>query len=251
MVAALIKRVVRSSVRYFGLELSRYCPQADKWLAQKALLQAQHAPIILDIGANVGQTLEAYKALFPESEIHSVEPFPDSFLALQQVASRYSGTHIYQLAMAEQPGEHALYVNQVYHATNSLLPRPASGHCYYPEGARLDDRITVKTNTLDLLAQQTGLGYIDILKMDIQGGELAALRGATGLLEKQSIGLIITEVMFVPHYEGGAMFNEIHDFMLQMDYSLFGIYDLHYAENGQIRYADAIFISRDLRSRLK
>jgi len=232
------------------LELSRYCPQADKWLAQKRLLVDVPAPVILDVGANIGQTLEAYKALFPEGKVHSFEPFPDSFRKLQQLASRFNRVQTHQLAMADKAGTSTLHVNSVYHATNSLLPRPSSGYRYYPEVAQLEETITVNTDTLDLFAQRSSLGSIDVLKMDIQGGELAALRGAARLLEGQAVGAIVTEVMFVPHYEGGALFHEIHEFLRERDYSLFGIYDWHYAENGQIRFADAIFINRDVRRRL-
>lgn len=246
-----LRRSIRSLFRSFGIELSRYRPQTDKWLAQKGLLSNIATPIILDIGANIGQTLEAYKELFPNSEVHSFEPFPDSFHALEQVASRHTRAYAHQLAMAAEPGERTFYINTVYHATNSLLPRPSSGHRYYPEGAALNETIIVKANTLDSFCGESGLSHIDVLKMDIQGGELAALRGGVRMLDEQAVGLIITEVMFVPHYEGGVLFHEIHDFLHEKGYSLFGIYDPHYADNGQMRYADAIFINRNLRSRLK
>ena len=245
-----LRRAIRTLFHSVGLELDRYDSHRNKWLAQRNLLGGKPSPIILDVGANVGQTVESYKALFPQAEIHSFEPFPDSYCKLQNLASRHNKVHTYPLAIADKTGESRLYVNAIYHATNSLLPRPSSGHRYYPEGAELNESITVVKDTLDAFFERSGLSHIDILKMDIQGGELAALYGAEKLLAAQTIGLIMTEVMFIPHYEGGAMFHEIHQFLLSKGYSLFGIYDIHYAENGQIRFADAIYVSSDLRAEL-
>ena len=41
-------------------------------------------PIILDIGANVGQTIIKYQKLFPKAEIHSFEPIPEVFENLKK-----------------------------------------------------------------------------------------------------------------------------------------------------------------------
>lgn len=251
MSTSQIKQSIRALFRLLDIELSRYRPQTDKWLAQKKLLYGTPTPVIFDVGANIGQTLEAYMDIFPDGEIHCFEPFPDSFCALQQAAARHPHAHVYPLAISDSIGDRTFYVNTTYHATNSLLPRPTSGMRYYPEGARLDEMINVRSDTLDAFVQRSRIARIDILKMDIQGGELSALRGASQLLDNQTIRLIMTEIMFVPHYEGGALFHEINDLLLGKGYSLFGIYDLHYAENGQLRFADAIYINGDMRYALK
>ena len=57
---------------------SHYCGQVDKSdLNQitKILIQNPE-PIIFDVGANKGQSIERYKKLFSKSEIHSFEPNP-------------------------------------------------------------------------------------------------------------------------------------------------------------------------------
>jgi FkbM family methyltransferase len=246
------KRVLRSVFLSLGLDLNRYHPETDKWLAQKKLLEDVEAPVILDVGANVGQTLEAYKSLFPEAEVHCFEPYPDSYRTLQELASQFSRTQTHKLAVAERAGESTFYINPVFHPTNSLLPRPASGRQYYPTGAELEKTISVKTDTLDAIVRRLNLSRVNVLKMDIQGAELSALQGAESLLGEGAIDLIMLEIMFVPHYEGGALFHELHEFLRLKSYSLFGIYDAHFDDmNWQMRFADAIFISQDLRVRLK
>jgi hypothetical protein len=83
--------------------------------------------------------------------------------------------------------------------------------------------------------------------MDIQGGELSALKGATTLLLESLIDIIFTEVMFVPHYEGAPLFCEICEFLAHYDYTLYDVFSISRARDGQIRHGDAIFVSRRVR----
>ena len=107
--------------------------------------------------------------------------------------------------------------------------------------------LEVATISLDSFVGAQQLGAVDILKFDIQGGELMALQGATGLLRSGKTALIYTEVFFVPHYEGAPVFHDISALLAGFGYSLFDLYDLHRAGNGQIRYADALFVSSAIR----
>jgi FkbM family methyltransferase len=47
--------------------------------------------------------------------------------------------------------------------------------------------------TLDSIARHFGVTMIDVLKIDVEGYELKALRGAVGLLEQQRVGAIVLE----------------------------------------------------------
>ena len=50
------------------------------------------------------------------------------------------------------------------------------------------------------------------------------------------------------HYENAPLFHDISSFLSKYGYSLFDIYDLYRAKNGQIRYGDALFVSESVRS---
>jgi len=89
-----------------------------------------------------------------------------------------------------------------------------------------------------------------LLKFDIQGGELDALYGAKNILTSNKPLLIYTEIMFVSLYENNPLFYQIWDFLLNYGYSLFNIYDLHTAKNGQLKYGNAIFVSDILRENI-
>jgi hypothetical protein len=133
-------------------------------------------------------------------------------------------------------------------ATNSLLPRPRNLKRYYPQNAETVGQVEVETTTLDTFCKHSAISKIDILKMDIQGGELLALQGATDLLSESLVDLIYTEVIFVPHYEGGPLFHELSGFLSRYDYSLFDLFLIKHGNNGQLRHGDAIFVSNKMRA---
>ncbi|MGH7943959.1 MAG: FkbM family methyltransferase [Opitutaceae bacterium] len=58
---------------------------------------------------------------------------------------------------------------------------------YWDGFAEAVTTVDVPTTTLDCFVP-SGMDRLDILKMDIQGGELAALKGAAGLLSRQRSG---------------------------------------------------------------
>lgn len=222
--------------------------QTDAFEVQRRLMAklARTEPTIFDVGANKGQTTKRYRALFPDSEIYSFEPFPQCVAELQAMFSGDHRVHIVPKAVARQKGVATFYVNH-FDATNSLLPRPADARRYYPRSAGYKESIEVDVTSLDAFVEAADVPAVDILKFDIQGGELEALRGAERVLRSGATALIYTEMMFIPHYEGAPLFHEIWSFLRKFGYSLFDIYDLHRARNGQLRYGDALFVSESVR----
>jgi hypothetical protein len=59
-----------------------------------------------------------------------------------------------------------------------------------------------------------------LLKLDVQGFELEALRGAERVLA--SVDTVLTECSFVPFYSGQALFDEVRDFLHERGFRLVG-----------------------------
>lgn len=95
-------------------------------------------------------------------------------------------------------------------------------------------------------------GGLDVIKLDIQGAELDALRGGEGIIRKGVLAVII-EVAFVQIYENAPLFSDIDVFMRNLGFSLFDI-DLrrwqrrHLAKTfdrlrvGQVTWADVLYM---------
>jgi hypothetical protein len=153
------------------------------------------------------------------------------------------------MAVSDYVGKTKLYVNADL-TCNSFFPRPACGPRYYPEKAENIGEIIVDMTTIDHFCNQANIERIDILKLDIEGAEIKALSGACDILSKHAVYLIYTEVMFVSHYEGGCMFGELGGFLEKYGYTLFNLYNLKRAKNGQLRWGNAIFLSPQARARI-
>ena len=104
--------------------------------------------------------------------------------------------------------------------------------------------------TLDSYCEKLNIKNIDIVKLDIQGGELKALTGAEKLLKNKSILLIYTEVWYYPNYEKIPLLNQLWSCLSLFDYTLFNIYNNINATDGPLSQGDAIFISPEIRGRL-
>jgi FkbM family methyltransferase len=87
---------------------------------------------------------------------------------------------------------------------------------------------------------------IDLMKIDVQGAELAVFRGAQDTLRKAR--MIWTEVSFRPIYEGSASFSDIHSYLNQSDFILLWISPGFRGEANELLEGDALFAKRNWES---
>lgn len=226
------------------------CPPGyDAYQDQSLLMGAADVGVILDVGANVGNTVERYYFGYSGARVHAFEPDPVTHETLAQRFAEHPRVTTHCVAVADAPVVQNFYVNKDK-STSSLLPRPSAGRRYFNQQGVLDEAIEVQAITLDGFCADNNIDHIDILKLDIQGGEVKALLGAQGLLSLQKVDVIYTEVQFIPLYEGAPLFHQLCEFLEGFGYALYGLYDLVIAENGQLRFADAIFIPPVVRERV-
>jgi FkbM family methyltransferase len=245
-----LQRLFRDVARRAGFDLRRYRPLVgDAYLAQKHLLRTMRCRTVFDVGAFQGDATSRYAELFPDAEIYAFEPYPPSYEALEAMYSNTPRIHLVNAAVSSRPGEATFYVNGVA-STNSLLPRPSAGRRYFSPEAVTRSTISVPTISIDEFRAKHNVPVPDILKLDIQGMELEALRGAEQTLNsgRGGVSLVFSEVTFVPHYEKGVLFDELSSYLRKRGFTLFNIYEMHSANVGQLRFGDAIFIADRLRS---
>ncbi len=204
------------------------------------------SPVIFDVGANRGQTARRYCKHFPESKLYCFEPFPETVNSLRQEVNHLSNVTVVPMAVSSTSGRREFFVNGS-HATNSLLPRNTNGRRYFPSEADFKLMIEVDVTSIDEFMIEQDIKHIDILKFDIQGGELMALQGAMKALQNRAISVIYTEIFFVHHYQDSPLFHNLWQHLDQFQYSLFDIYHLRRAKNGQLRFGDALFVSPQVR----
>ncbi len=250
----VLKNSIKKFISLLGYEVrnANYHLKRSAYNTQFEILSKYNSSescIILDIGAFDGKTALAYQKLFPTAAIYSFEPYSLSYNQLVKTVKGFDNIKTYKSAVAEKSGKLNLNTNKSS-ATNSLL---SSGKI----DSEIDKLISTEGNELvdviciDEFAESQKLNKIDILKLDIQGGELAALMGAKKMLEKQSINLIYIEVEFVEIYKNQPLFHNIVDYLAHYKYRLFNVYNLHSNNNGQLLWADAIFIHEKVEQEIK
>lgn len=207
---------------------------------QKELLGGK-ADIIFDVGANYGNIIKEYKKYFPGATIYAFEPFPEVFRHLKELSDNLENVHAFDRAVTDKSGSRIFYVNE--HAdTNSLYKSQEIG-ISSDEMAKNKSSMEVPATSIDDFCAQNNIDRIDILKMDIQGGELDALKGAASLLHKKKIALVYAEAFFVPQYQDQPLFQDIMVYLDKMGYQLQDIYNPFYGK-GSLVWCDAIFLPR-------
>ena len=243
-----MKRIINKYLRKFGVELHGlgYLQSLakgeftkDAFEVQKDLSTGKNIRTIFDVGANRGDVTGRYRELFPDAVIYAFEPFPLSFETLRDRYGRFASVRCEPVGLSDKEETRQFYVNRNVD-TNSLL-KPAKTGLSSDAQVANESVIDIRTTTIDIYCKANNIAQIDILKLDIQGGELAALKGAAGLLAEKRIGLIYSEVYFLEQYEAHPLFHEISRFLHSHGYYLQDIYSPIYGA-GSLAWADAIFL---------
>lgn len=240
---------LKNNIKYILRSFFNYDPSLRKitipedYKDQEKIL-GKSVNVIFDVGANVGQTSFKYRKLFPHAIIHSFEPFPPVFEKYLLAISGDKHIKPNQLALSKNAGTSTFFTNKNNY-TNSLLPVEASHK--NDENFAPDTEIKVTTSTLDLYCKANHIEHIDILKMDVQGGELMVLQGAENMLKEGKVDLIYTEITTSPFYENQPTFETIRSFLEKYGFKVFRSYDDGVPTKNLTAEGDVIFIRKDLR----
>lgn len=197
----------------------------------KNLQRRGFAPnIVIDGGANVGKFSLMTSGLFPESQYHLIEPQESCHPVLEPIAkSRGWQVHPYALGSGEV-GSLAI----------SRTDRPSTG-AYIHESAS-DVTTMVNAATLDsLFGGKIYSSNRVLLKLDLQGYELHALRGAAEILPQ--VEVIISEVSFFSQtYEPSIL--DLIQFLGGFGFVLYDVASISgRSRDNRARQGDFVFLS--------
>ena len=173
---------------------------------------------VIDVGANRGQFALYARVRFPEARIYSLEPLDEPRRRMQTLFQDDERVQVMAKAAGETPGTATLHVSGRDHSS-SLLTMAERQTQLYPETAMVGDE-DVEVDTLDAMFAKVDLPGPILLKLDVQGCELSALKGAMALLTR--VDTVLTEASFVPFYEGQALFDEVHACLTDAGFRLTG-----------------------------
>lgn len=157
--------------------------------------------VVVDLGANIGYyTIMMAVIVGPNGHIYAMEPEPRNFtmleanVAINRMSER---VQLFNCGAAEHPGQATMYVS---HQSNlhSLIPNPRE----------IDNRERAATQTItigviDLTTFLEDKLPVDLIRMDIEGSEVAVLKGLIPAIDRNAFtGKIVFEAHF-PKYQNG------------------------------------------------
>jgi len=194
------------------------------------------SPIIVDGGAHKGQMTSLFLRQYSSPTIHAFEPIPDLVDELKFKFGSNEKVKIYDQALGAEEKKASFKVLK-YIGSSSILNPTELNHHYHPSMMETKRTIDVQQVRLD----NTLDSEIDILKLDLQGYELEALKGSEKLLSR--IKIITTEIEFVSLYEAQPLFGEIDIFLRENGFDLFNLYELFTHPDGQLTAGDAVYLN--------
>jgi FkbM family methyltransferase len=172
------------------------------------------APVLFDVGANIGEWSIMAREVIPSALIHAFELSPQTAALLTQRVGQVPGTHVHAFGLADNSGERNFFS---YSGDSNVLSGLRSAiHSHAPYQI---ERAKVRTG--DEVCRELGVTQIDFLKVDAEGGDYEVLAGFSSLLSEQKISVIQFE------HEGGRYLRDFYDLFGPKGYALGKLYSNH------------------------
>jgi FkbM family methyltransferase len=170
--------------------------------------------VVFDVGTNIGETLLNFSKLAGKpGMVYGFEPDEENYNNAQKniALNPFFNVHVFKKAVADKRETRKLYCVDEHNRGMNRILNDESGEGY--------SYITVETTTLDDVVAESGIKKLDLIKIDIEGYEMHALRGAIQTLKKFRPVLFV-EIAYTRLINLGTSPNEVIKFMEDLGYTL-------------------------------
>ncbi len=170
--------------------------------------------VVIDIGAHIGYyTLIAARIVGDRGRVYAFEPDPKNFhlLKMNVEENGYKNVILVNKAVADTDGEMRLFLN----AENT------GDHRIYQSGDQRKS-VNIEVITLDKFFKNKNK-RIDLIKMDIQGAEVRALKGSQRIIKENDNLKILTEFWPRGLYLSGSSAQEYAKLLTKHKFYLYDI----------------------------
>lgn len=169
--------------------------------------------VYVDVGANIGYySAYAAKVLGKNGTILSFEPSMREFVRLMQTRQINPHGCLWEILNSPVGEKKDGYVYLDCHVGHTGMNRIST------KNEKSISQRKLKTISLDEILSVYGVEYVDLLKIDVEGYEMSALKGAKKLLGDKRIRKVIVEVTDAFLKEMGSSKNELYEFLASYDY---------------------------------
>lgn len=239
-----MRQVARQAVRAILFRVGRVIvPVPPIWASDDYVFQqiANLRPdVVLDVGANEGQFVGNLRASGFAGRVISFEPQSGPFKALSARADSDPSWECHQMAVGDEAGILPMHVS-AFSPSSSLLPIGRLHVELMPQTLEVGVE-EVPVVRLDEWAGADNLsGRRAFLKLDVQGFELPALRGAGGLVSNL-VGALV-ELNFSTLFDGQSKYYEVMAMLETAGLKFVRLTSMnHHPRTGDLLWADALFL---------
>ncbi len=248
-----MKIILKKILNKLGIDVKRLHPELRNRLSFDDIykLKIKKNPLIFDVGANKGQSIQRFKKIFPECIIHSFEPIKKEFTLLKEKYQHDKKVNINNEALGDkiekkQFNVTALTGNSSFHKLNlnTNWIKKRSNQYNTSVDKYIKETVEVDVNTIDHYCKKNEIEKIDILKIDTQGYEDKILEGSLHLLQNNQVDFVELEIMFDDVYEKYLSFSDIEKYLLPNDFRFSAITTANQnLFEGLVFFADVMYIN--------
>ena len=145
--------------------------------------------VVLDPGANIGYvTAHCLGLVGPSGHVHSFEPSPSANAHIRSCNSvaDHPNWSLWDMALTDHEG------SETFNDTPRVM---VFGYACLSGAADPEDKVPheVQVTTVDAFCAQQDIERVRFLKLDIEGSEWPALKGASRMIAKKAIDIIMVE----------------------------------------------------------
>ena len=248
-----LKRFVKIFFNSLGFDLKRINPEVKNQSFDEILRQnLSQDPLILDVGANKGQTIRRFLDLFDNPTIHAFEPVEEAIQKIRENYSTHKNIFINNHALGDKKETKNFNIshrteNSTFHQFNSntkwLKTRSRQYNVGVNEYVKKVEKVNIET--IDDYVVKNKIEKIDILKMDTEGYEDKVLSGAINTLRENKIKIVLTELAFDNVRDKYLSFSDLEKYLVPNNYRLVGI-DLENNNlfSGLVFFAEVMYFNK-------
>ncbi len=218
--SALPKRIYKRTDKFFRKKIKKVKPYLfdDKPIGDIFFLlyylrdRGFECSHILDVGAHSADWARTAKKIFPDAVIYLVEPLTEMEEHLKKFTSDYPSSRYFLYGAGSKEETLYMTVSKALEGANFLQEENI-----YLKNSKVQREI--KIITIDSLIQKKEIEIPQLVKMDIQGFELEALKGAELLFGKTEV--FILEASFFEFIKGTPLISDVITFMAKKGYEIY------------------------------
>jgi FkbM family methyltransferase len=192
------------------------------------------APVLFDVGANVGDFTHRFLKLFPDAVTKSFEPTNETFRSLSARFSNYENVVCENMALGAHPKRAWIELEKNSSLNRVLTNRDETKHI---------QEISITTG--DDYVSRYKIEEIDFLKIDTEGHDLEVLKGFDQFIGNNSVLFIQVEVGINPENEGHIPLEVMKPYLEERNFKLYYMHEFAWLikkRSSYLKRVDAIFV---------